>query len=326
MNAIVTETSRPPAKLIDPPAPRSLPARINKSAAAFWLNYLFWHAEHAPWVVRTTKWFYLWFAWRWSTYLRENTLANARRLLGPDSTRAQRAKLAKQIIGNFYTFVYDVGKSLRRSRRELTARIESVEGHEHYLAARKLRKGAIVVTAHIGSFEAGIAALRDNEDQIHIVFQRDGKDRFERLRRALHEHLGVIEAPVDEGWTIWMRLRNALRADQVVIMQGDRVMPGQKGQRLPFFDGHMLMPSGPVKLAIASGAPIIPIFALRARRGKVRIFVEKPIYVQADAAPSGRPHPAMYELAAVLEKYVRAYPQQWLALHRAWCEDENSEH
>ena len=43
-------------------------------------------------------------------------------------------------------------------------------------------------------------------------------------------------------------------ADEVVAIQGDRVMPGQKGERLAFFDGHMLFPTGPVRLAIASGS------------------------------------------------------------------------
>jgi lauroyl/myristoyl acyltransferase len=153
------------------------------------------------------------------------------------------------------------------------------------------------------------------------VFKRDAVDRFEQLRAELRRRLGVLEAPLEEGWGMWMRLRDALAADEVVLLQGDRVMPGQQGQRVRFMDGHILLPAGPVKLAQASGAPLVPIFSVRQRRGKIRLFVEEPIIVPPDAPPGEGPHPALARLAAVLERYVRAYPHQWLMVRPVWCED-----
>ena len=79
-----------------------------------------------------------------------------------------------------------------------------------------------------------------------------------------------------------MHLRDALRADEVVAIQGDRIMPGQKGQRMPFLGGHLLLPSGPAKLALASGAPIVPVFSLRTSSGKVKLFIEDAINVDGD--------------------------------------------
>jgi KDO2-lipid IV(A) lauroyltransferase len=166
----------------------------------------------------------------------------------------------------------------------------------------------------MGSFEVGMAALLEFEKKIHVVFKRD-VGRFEQTRQALRQHLGVIEAPVDDGWGVWMRLRDALRANEVVAIQGDRVMPGQKGQRMPFLGGHLLLPSGPAKLALASGAPIVPVFSLRTSAGKIKLFIEDPINVDGDIEE------AMNKIAAVLAKYVQAYPEQWLMLHPAFCED-----
>jgi len=149
------------------------------------------------------------------------------------------------------------------------------------------------------------------------VFKRD-PSRFEQVRSALRRRLGILEAPVDEGWGLWVRLRDALRRDEVVMVQADRVMPGQKGLKVPFLHGHVMLPSGPVKLALASGAPIVPIFSLRGSRGRLRIRIEEPIL----AGPSdASPHPALLRLAGVLEKYVRAYPEQWLMFQNAFCED-----
>ena len=303
--------------------------RVRRAAAAFWLNYLFWHVRHSPRLMQATKGFYLWFCWRYSDKVKDGTLTNARRLLPPGATEADRVRFGKSVVRNFVSFVFDVARSRRMKLPQLLKRIEAVEGHENYAAARAPRRGAIVVTAHMGSFEAGLAALLEQEKdgrRIHVVFRRDTMRRFEDLRSELRRNLGIAEAALDdgEGWSVWVRLRDALRNDEVVVLQGDRVMPGQKGQAVPFLGGHVMLPSGPIKLALASGSPIVPVFSVRTRRGKVRLFVEEPILVSPDDGPApgtGGVHPALLRLAALIEKYVKAHPDQWLILERAWVED-----
>jgi KDO2-lipid IV(A) lauroyltransferase len=199
-------------------------------------------------------------------------------------------------------------------------RIESIEGHENYQTARAAHKGAIVVTAHLGSFEVGIAALLEHEKNIHVVFRRDAYGLFERTRSDLRRQLGVNEVCVDDGLGTWIELRDALTSDHVVLVQGDRVMPGQKGTRMPFMGGHMVLPTGPVKLALVSGAPIVPIFSIRTPNGKIRLFVKEPIWVQNP----DQIDEAIARLAEILAAYLRRYPDQWLMIHRAWCEDNHS--
>lgn len=298
---------------------------INKASADFWLSFFFWHARRQPWFARGTKPFFLYFVWRYSEHLYGGTMANAARILGPSSTFAQREALAWRIIGNFYDFVLDVGLCLGLSPRQMVQRIDRVEGREIFEAARSRAvpgagKGAIVATAHMGSFEIGAAALMEREKRIHVLFRRDALDLFEQIRSTLRKKIGVIEVPVDQGWTVWMRLRDALANDDVVLIQGDRVMPGQKGQAVQFFDGHILMPTGPVRLALVSGSPIIPVFSVRTPGGKIRLFIETPILV-GDMPGGVSPDQALQKLAAVLEKYVRKFPDQWLENRPAWIED-----
>ncbi|HWE97287.1 MAG TPA: lysophospholipid acyltransferase family protein [Tepidisphaeraceae bacterium] len=300
-------------------------AWANRESAKFWLNFLFWHARRQPWFARGAKPFFLWGVWNFSDHLYGGMMANARRILGDGATVAQCEALARQTIGNFFDFVCDVGLCLGQSRRQMLDRIESVEGAERYLAARTsgstAGKGAIIVTAHMGSFEVGTAALLEHEKRrVHVLFHRDALGLFEQIRSTLRRRLGVVEVPVEQGWTVWMRLRDALRADGVVLIQGDRVMPGQKGRAMPFFGGHVLLPTGPVKLALASGAPMVPVFSVRTPEGNVRLFIEEPICV-GEGEGMLSPDDAMAQLAAVLEKYVRRFPDQWLENRPAWVED-----
>jgi KDO2-lipid IV(A) lauroyltransferase len=302
---------------------RAWAARARAAAAAFWVRAFFWVAEHAPRGISAARGPLCRGAFRCSPSVRRGTRANARRLLGPGASARDVDGLARRILSSFYLACCDIGRSFSATREQLFGRVENIDGDEHYRAARAAGKGLIVVTAHMGSFEVGMAALRERERaKIHVVFRRDPFERFERLRSGLRSRLGVEEAPVDDGWTVWMRLRDALLADEVIVLQGDRVMPGQKGEPVPFLGGKMLLPAGPVKMALATGAPIVPIFSVRTTGGKVRLFVEPAIYVEpVESNAAGAPHPALLQWAAVLERYVRAYPDQWLMLRPALCED-----
>lgn len=281
---------------------------------------MLWNLEHRPALVHFCKPFFVFMAWHTSRLLRDNLQANARRLLKPEATDRERRAHSKLVLANFYDFIVDIGRSRKMSIEQLLEQITSVEGREKYLATRARHNGAILVTAHLGSFETGVAALTREEKEIHVVFRRDEMPRFERLRAEQRRKLGLVEAPVDDGLAVWVRLRDALQGNAVVLMQGDRVLPGQRGIRMPFMDGHIMIPSGPIKLAIASGAPIIPVFAPRDKYGRVKIILEDPIELSRDVDSLDQ-HPALLELTRVIERYIAQYPDQWLAVHRAWCED-----
>lgn len=294
------------------PAERSL----RQKAADFWLDLLF-RCAGRPAITRIMKPLVVHLGFRCSRQMQLATIANAKRIFGADLPPARCRAFGRRVLANFYDFVCDIGISQRLSNAQLLDRIESVQGHPNYVAARAMKKGAIIATAHMGSFEIGASALIEHDQKLHVVFKRD-PSRFEQLRQSLRKRLGILEAPVDEGLGLWLRLREILQRDEVVLMQADRVMPGQKGVKVPFFNGHIMLPSGPIKLALASSAPIVPVLAVRLPGGRIRICVEPAIHVE----PSDQsPHPAMLQLASILEQYIRAHADQWLMFDKAFCED-----
>jgi KDO2-lipid IV(A) lauroyltransferase len=299
------------------------PAGVRMRAAQFWIQALVALSRHVPWLMRGLKPVGLWFTWRSSASLRDATLANAARLR-PGASAEEVDGLAKGIVGAFYDFLMDMGRHRGKSAQELREEISRVDGFENFKEARRHAKGAILVTAHIGSFEVGAAAVREYEDAVHVVFQRDPMKVFEQLRTEQHRRLGLKEAAVDplkgdDAWNVWLKLRDALREDEVVLMQGDRVMPGQRGRKVPFLGGHVMLPPGPVKLALATGSPIVPVCAPKGPDGRIRIVMEEPIWVEE--SESRGPNPAEGKLARVLEGWVKRYPDQWLMIQRVWCED-----
>lgn len=326
-------TDTPAQSVLPAAAPAPAPAgagwwsSVRRASAGFWLRFMFWWADHFPPMVLWTRPFFLWGAWRFSKSLRRGTLLNARRLLGPQATERECTAFGKRVITSFYLSVYEIGACCRLTSDQLRRRVDAVDGTEAYDSARREKKGAILVTAHLGSFELGVAALMERECRLHVVFRRDEIPRFDRIRSRLRGRLGVVEVPVDQGWSIWVHLRDALLADEVVIIQGDRLMPGQRGVAVPFLSGHIRLPTGPIKLAQATGAPIIPVFSIRTALHRVRIVIDEPIYVDA-AGTKGGPdevHPALRQLASAIERQVVAHPDQWLMVEPAWCEDADAD-
>jgi lauroyl/myristoyl acyltransferase len=170
----------------------------------------------------------------------------------------------------------------------------------------------------MGAFEVGLAALREWEPKVHVVFKRDSFDGFERIRSRVRAMLGVIEAPIDDGFGSLVQLRDALLANEVVVMQGDRAMPGQRAQVVPFLHGLLRLPLGPVKLAQLTNSPIIPVFLVRGRRGGFHVHLTEPIEVDANAELIDGVDPALLKIGQAIESFVEKCPQQWLVLNRAF--------
>jgi len=291
-----------------------------RAAAAFWLRALMRTARHATWFALALRPVMVWGTWVSSPSIRAGTLANAGRILGPDAGDRAKSTLARRVVASFYDFVCDMGRNRRLDVQQLAALVDTVEGNEHFDLAVSRGRGVVVVTAHLGSFETAVAALRLRTGPIHVVFKRDDFPVFERMRSEQRRKLGVSEAHVEEGWPMWLRLRDALLRGEVALMQGDRLLPGQTGEIVPFLGGHLELPTGPAKLAIAAGSPLLPVFAVKDERSRIQLIVDEPIFIQPDAGVV-QLREVMRLLAKAIERRVARCPEQWLMLHPVWCED-----
>ena len=150
-------------------------------------------------------------------------------------------------------------------------------GHEAYQRARSGHRGVIVVTAHMGSFEVGLAALRAMEPHIHVVFRRDEIGQFERRRSQLRRRLGDQRGGAGRGMD---RLDSPARCaagepgGSAARRSGDA---RPEGERVAFLGGHLELPDRPAPPRAGDGrADLACVHNSHARR-QIRLFVEEPI-------------------------------------------------
>ena len=141
----------------------------------------------------------------------------------------------------------------------------------------------------------------------------------------------VREAPIDDGLATWMMLRQVLLDGEVVVMQADRAMPGQRSAVVPFLHGHLRVPTGAVRLARLTGCPIVPVFTVRLASGRFAVHIHAAIEtsIEPDTATdvpgkhgATEPvDPSVLAVAKSIESMVAKFPTQWLVLGAAFEED-----
>ena len=187
-------------------------------------------------------------------------------------------------------------------------------GEERLERAMTAGRGVLLATAHLGSWEMAALFLARRTQRVTLVSMPEEIGWLGRLRSRIRSSQSHEEVLLGNDPMAVIELLNRLRAGEFVGVQIDRVAGGGAAN-VPFCGHHLVMPRGPARLAHATGAWILPVFAITAADGKYDLVVEEPI------DPTGLDEPAIQaKLAGLLECYVRRHPEQWLMMQDPWSD------
>ena len=195
--------------------------------------------------------------------------------------------------------------------------VAGVEGFARLLEARQRGKGVLLLTGHLGNWEVGGLMLAQVRQPIHVVLVPDIFPGVERIRRQLHARAGVTEIPIDRSFGPTLAVMRALKANAIVAMQGDRDF-NNTGIAVPFFGRDAYFPRGPFRVAMATGAEVIPAFIVREPDGRYRAIIEEPLRIETEGETEAALRANVERYVAILERYVRAHPEQWYCFYPFW--------
>src|SRR6266540_1553781 len=243
--------------------------------------------------------------------------ANLSVILGeaPDSEPVRRA--AVEMVRSHSSAWFDFLAFASRPPRESAMLVESVVGFSRLVEGRLEGKGVLLVTAHLCNWEIGGLMLAQVKQPIHVVLVPDIFSGVESVRNRLHERAGVTEIPVDRSFVPTLSVLRALDDNAVVAMQGDRDFDNS-GIAVPFFGREAYFPRGPLRVAMASGATVLPAFIVRVPDGRYRAIVEDPLEIDATGDRDAALLRNIRRYVAILERYVREYPEQWYCFYPFW--------
>jgi len=196
-------------------------------------------------------------------------------------------------------------------------------GEEHLDRVAAEGRGAILVGAHLGSFDALRLLAERKNSIVNVVMFTDNAERINTLFRELSPDMDARVIRVDPASIESVfEIRACLRRGELVAILGDRIEPGDQDRStwIPLLGDPVELPLAPYMLAALLDCPLLMILAFREGPGRYSVFAEK----LADRVPRSRREreKRVAELAARyaarLEHYCARYPFQWFNFFDYW--------
>jgi KDO2-lipid IV(A) lauroyltransferase len=234
----------------------------------------------------------------------------------PSRSEPERRAIARAAFAHFGRLLFELLKFSTLSREQMLARVE-FDGEERARLAYAQGKGVLFITGHFGFWElhAMVHALRI--EPIGLLARALDNTRLNQLLEQIRQRTG--NTVIYRQGTI-RRVMRALQARQGVAVLIDQHVMTRDAIYVDFFERPAATTSAVAALALRTGAPVVPVFALPLPGGRYRLIYEHPV-----APPRGESEDAIRDFTQrctdVLEMYVRRHPDLWLWMHRRWRDD-----
>jgi lauroyl/myristoyl acyltransferase len=185
---------------------------------------------------------------------------------------------------------------------------------DKYLSAGK---GLIVWTAHLGNPEFASRLLEMHGRPVNVARVVEDKPAEKMLRdKMASERLRVVD--LRGGASATIELLQALRRNEIVAIQGDRVYNPRHSIELPFFSKPAAFPLGPFLLSQVSGAPVLPGIAIREGWLRYRMLGGDPILPGTTGDSDADQRAALTQAVRFLEAQLSVHYDQWMNFFDFW--------
>jgi lauroyl/myristoyl acyltransferase len=217
----------------------------------------------------------------------------------------------RDILQTFIEFARSLTASLAPERPLFRKRRVELWGMSHVERFFDEGRGMLMVTAHVGPWDASALRLRKMMNVPVMML----------MSPELDESAGAFHDDVREGAQVrvvragrspldLLPLVEHIRKGGIIVAQIDRVPPGAPALQVPLFGKAFQVPSGLFRMARALECPLVPTFAARLDATRDAVILGEPIFLSSGAGEREFTEAAS-RCTAQLERHLRAFPTQW---------------
>ena len=235
----------------------------------------------------------------------------------PSKRERERRALARAMFAHFGSLLLELLKFANYTHEQMRNAVD-VEGEERARQAYAQHRGVLFFTGHFGYWEIhAIAEPLINRPISVLARALDNlrlNEMLERIRTSTGNSVIYRQGAV-------RRILRELAANHGVALLIDQHLHTPDAVYVDFFRRPAATTSALAALALRTGAPVIPVFALPLPRGRYRLVYEHPVDPpRADTPDAVRDF--TQRCTDVLEMYVRRHPTLWLWMHRRWRDQD----
>lgn len=241
---------------------------------------------------------------------------NLARVLGitPDEVPAELVQASLRSYARYWREAFRLPSM---DPRELADTIEaSATGLHHIREAYAAGRGVVIALPHSGNWDLAGVWLVQRVGRPTVVAERLRPESLFRRFVRFREGLGFEIIPLTGSETPpFEQLAGRLREGGLVCLLGERDLSG-RGVAVTFFGEPAQMPAGPARLAIETGAPLLPVHCWFTPTGW-GFSVGGPIDTSQGVRATTQ------ALADRFAAGIAAHPADWHMLQRLWPTDDD---
>jgi len=230
------------------------------------------------------------------------------------------AKASLGHLGGHICEAFKIGRVINRDNWRDHVEID-VDPQTQHLLFEQLDQPIIMLTGHIGVWEAGISILSLERPMMAVA--RKMNNRFaERFMQTQHFRGNITLIDKNRGFTPSV-VRTWKQNAAIMAIAMDQHAGRKTGMRVKFMGREAGTHTSPARLHLSSGAPVLIGALIRSAPFKYKLIGGKPI----NYTPTGNRDNDLKMLLELfnqrLEMIVRSYPEQYLWAHNRWRKEKH---
>ena len=191
------------------------------------------------------------------------------------------------------------------------------DGEENLHTMAAMKRGGLLLSAHVGNWEIAGHLLKRLNTKINIVM-------FDGEHRQLKEYLTGITGERNANIIIIRndlshiyQIKEALDKNELVCMHADRYLEGVKTLEADFLGQNAKFPAGPFILAHKFKVPVSFVFAMK--EGNLHYhFYSSPVKEYTEDKNIPLPQQMLNQFVLEMEAKIKLYPEQWYNYYNFW--------
>jgi KDO2-lipid IV(A) lauroyltransferase len=192
----------------------------------------------------------------------------------------------------------------------------SVQGLDHLEDALDKGKGVFAVSAHLGSFPLIGAKMAAMGYPCWMLYKDLENIYLKNLYKLWMHNLGVRIIPSKPRRLSASESLKVLRNNGIVLLFIDQNPRRKYGVYVQFFGHDVPTYSGPVVMALKTGAALVPMYIHRNEDGKETITIQPEIPLKKSGDSSQDIVQNLRAIQVVYEGWIKEYPEEWWWIHR----------
>jgi len=229
----------------------------------------------------------------------------------PDAHERELDRLLDAMWDNFGRVLGEFPNTHRFDFSDAGDQIE-IEGADILDELDRTGQPAVLVGGHFANWEVMPAVIVRRMKDCRITYRHANNPEIDRAIVAQRKAYGVnVFAP--KGGTGAKELMKAIKDGASVALMNDQKM--NDGIAAPFLGREAMTASGPARMALRYGCPLVPMSIVRKDGPRFKVTVHEPL-----ARPEGNDAGAILKLVTQVNRFIEAQimraPDQWFWVHR----------